>query len=235
MATLNLSTAKNMFIEGREASSLYLPRLGKIWEHPYAYQVHSTAGTMYYNIPIPLWCNTVYFEMIGGGGGGQTGNGTNGASGVPGRGATWIQQGYNLNRADGETYVYNYYVGKGGAGGTNSDHSAGQDGEMSEVTIMRKRVGVPDDSIATLSSTVLGKGGPASGLSQGATSGGVSSKNSVRNYIQLPSAAGVAKEIVGNSPGGGGGYGGGGFFGARGTGRAGGNGRIYAFFLGDRV
>lgn len=235
MTTLNLSTAANMFFEGREVSSLYLPRIGKIWEHSYSYKTHSTAGFWYNKLPIPLWCNTICFEMIGGGGGGQTGNGANGASGVPGGGSTWVQKTYNLDRVDGESYVYDIYVGKGGAGGTNSDHAAGKDGDKSEVAIMRMRDGIVTDRVASFSSDVLGKGGPASGLSQGATSGGVSGKPSVRSYINLPSAAGVAKEIVGNAPGGGGGYGGGGLLGSKGTGRAGGNGRIYVFFLGDRV
>lgn len=235
MTTLNLSTASNMFVGGNEVSSLYLPRLGKVWEHPYSHVVHSNPGVLYIDEPIPQWCNTVCFEMIGGGGGGQTGNGTNNSSGRPGGASAWVQKTYNLNRVDGETYRYNYYVGKGGAGGVDSDHASGQHGEKSEVTIKRVRANGESDVIAKFSSHVVGLAGPTSGLEVGATSGRVSSKYSVRNYIYLPSSAGVGKETVGRSPGGGGGYGGGGLFGARGRGAAGGNGRIYAFFLGDRV
>lgn len=235
MATFYMSSAQRMFIEGNDVSSLYVPRLGKVWERPYAYIVHNSAGVWYNNLEIPQWCNTVCFEMIGGGGGGQSGNGSNGNSGRPGGASTWVRKTYDLNRVDGETYTYQYYVGRGGDGGANSDHAAGKNGEMSQVIIHKTTSGGTTTYLATYTSHLIGYGGPDSGLAQGVASGAVASKPSVRSYIVLPGASGVPKETVGKSPGGGGGYGGGGYFGARGRGSAGGNGRIYAFFLADRV
>lgn len=239
MTTLNLSTASNMFIGENEVSSVYVPGTGKVWEHPYSHVVHSAAGTWYRNIQIPQWCNTVCFEMIGGGGGGESGDGSTNKYGRPGGASAWVQNTYNLIRVDGETYLYDYYVGRGGAGGTYSRTrwapGPGQNGEKSEVHLKRVQESGAASAIATFTTNVVGLGGPASGLGRGVTSGAAGSKRSVRDYLVLPGAKGVGKETVGNSPGGGGGCGGHDFGGNSSDGGAGGNGRIYAFFLGDRV
>lgn len=230
MPTVNEFDIRTAYVNGGEVSSL---RMGDslVWEHPT--QVDTFVSSAH-AIPVPDWAVAISIAIIGGGGGGQSGNGTNGGSGRPGDAAEWAIYYRNLNRNPGDKFTINFDAGEGGAGGSNSDHSAGKQGGLSRAVLLRNTNGVIT-TVATYDAAG-GKGGPDSGLGVGASSSRPTNVTAPRQAllgpVTLPRGAAAGKEQEGGSPGAGGGYGGGGYFGSRGRGSAGGKGLGMFYYYG---